>query len=263
MRKDNGSTVKGRSDGRVSDNMDSRTVYVIGDVHGCHDLLVDALKWIRADRDSRGTPGRLIMLGDYIDRGPASRQVIETLMHDVDDLDPIFLRGNHEDMMLRTLRDQNPVMAGGWYMGGGRRTLESYGWSPADGLNFSMIPKEHIDFLASLPLYHEDADRIYVHAGLRPGIPLEKQDPDELLWIRTPFLCSDAWFGKLVVHGHTPCEDGMPEIMRNRINLDTGAFWTGHLTCAAFDPQMPMPRFFRTVRRIEPEMSVVPAAAGD
>lgn len=239
----------------------NRTVYAVGDVHGHYELLTEVLEWIREDREARGVDAQLVMLGDYVDRGPDSRKVVDTLINDVTDLNPVCLLGNHEDMMLQSIREPISEISGAWYLAGGSSTLESYGWSAMKhGTDLSFIPKEHVEFLEKLPLMYEDEDRIYVHAGLRPGVDLQDQTVQDLLWIRHEFLQSDASFGKLVVHGHTPVRKG-PDIHPNRINLDTGAFRTGVLTCAAFDAGCPTPRFFQTGKSLAPAPSKEQVAA--
>ncbi len=222
--------------------------YAIGDVHGCAELLRQALAWIEADAGER--PARVVFLGDYIDRGPDSRGVIDILRRGPAHAghEWIPLMGNHDAMAVA-------ACAGGamemrlWFSNGGIQTLESYAADRPGSRRLdpsAVIPAEDLEFLRSLRASFEDEARIYVHAGLRPGIPLAEQDPEDLLWIRWEFLESDDDFGKLVVHGHTPLESGVPELRPNRLNLDTGAVWTGRLTVAAFDPDRPEPRFYQT-----------------
>lgn len=187
---------------------------VIGDIHGCFDQLqnlLNAVKPIVANHEHK-----FVFLGDYVDRGPDSRKVIDFLMG----LDnAVCLKGNHEDMMVK----QMP----GWLGNGGYSTLFNY-----QGLDEELA--KHIEWLDSLPLYHEDDHRIYVHAGLWPLAPLEEQDAADMLWIRNEFLNSHYDFGKLVVHGHSAVLNN-PEIKTNRINLDTACVFGGKLTAAIFN----------------------------
>jgi serine/threonine protein phosphatase 1 len=196
-----------------------RRHYAIGDVHGRFDLLSRALDEIG---DLEAQDARLVMLGDYVDRGPQSREVVDELMRRSADERVVCLRGNHEEMMLSGLED--PAAALQWLFNGGEATLASYGGKP---------PPEHLAWLRSLPVAYETEHQFFVHAGVRPGLPLDAQKREEMLWIRKPFLDSDEDFGKHVVHGHTPAR--APELRANRSNLDTGAFHTGTLTVAVFD----------------------------
>ena len=223
--------------------------YAIGDVHGRSDLLDQALAWIEADAGPR--PARVVFLGDYVDRGPDSKGVVEILMRGPRQPghEWVPLKGNHDAMLVAACAGARPEHVMLWFVNGGIETLESYapGWRvrrappPCD-----VVPAEHVAFLRDLPCRFEDDARIFVHAGLFPGVPLEEQDEEDLLWIRDEFLHSNHDFGKLVVHGHTPNVSGLPELLPNRLNLDTGAVWTGRLTVAAFDPDARRPRIFQT-----------------
>jgi serine/threonine protein phosphatase 1 len=198
--------------------------YAVGDIHGCHDLLVRLLDRIHRDAERRGGAARMVFLGDYIDRGPDSRAVIATLMagpqRGGDEW--ICLLGNHEDVMLAApgAPDLNAV----WLREGGLTTLASYG---------GVIPDDVRAWCAARPVSFDDGERLFVHAGVRPGVPLAGQSRRDLIWIRGEFLDSDADHGRLIVHGHTPDLDG-PTVRRNRINLDTGVYITGVLTAAVF-----------------------------
>ena len=200
--------------------------FAVGDIHGCFDKLTELLDQCR--RFAKGRPSTFIFLGDYIDRGPDSRRVVQTIM-DMTVADPervIALAGNHEDLLRQT--DTSAGM-GRWLANGGGATLRSYGvTSPRD------LPPAHLAFLRNLPTSYDDGQRLFVHAGIRPGIPLDQQTRDDLLWIREPFLSSDADHGLLIVHGHTPLKSGKPDIRQNRINLDTGAVFGRALTAAVF-----------------------------
>lgn len=220
-----------------------RRLYVIGDIHGRADLLDRMVADIAHDLDERPIEGALtVTLGDYIDRGPDSRGVLDRLARNPFATGFIALKGNHEALLEIFLRD--PSTADHWRRLGGLETLHSYGVDvgplmlgrdyerAAQDLQAAM-PPEHSKFLASLrgPL---TVGRYFLcHAGVRPGVPLARQNEDDLLWIRGEFLDSKTDFGKIVVHGHTPTAD--PEHLPNRINVDTGAFMTGRLTCAVLE----------------------------
>lgn len=195
----------------------------VGDIHGCYDKLLALMKNVAPKpRD------RLVFLGDYIDRGPDSRRVLDALIDLRRSLPrTVCLRGNHEQMLLDALRGDIEAVALYLY-NGGVTTLANYD----DDL--STLPAEHLGFLRALPLYHEEEGFIFVHAGLRPELSLEEQAEQDLLWIREEFLESDYDWGKTVVHGHSP-RPGV-EFRPNRIGLDTGAFLQaaggyGRLSC--------------------------------
>jgi serine/threonine protein phosphatase 1 len=223
---------------------DGLRVYAIGDVHGRFDLLIEMAEKIRADL-AEDPPGKSveIYLGDYVDRGPDARSVIEWLRSQTRICDErICLKGNHEDIFLQFITD--PGIAEYWRDLGGFETLYSFGVQPplariGEALLASheqlmqVLPEEDLQFLQSLPLYASFGDYLFVHAGLRPGVELEKQVEEDLIWIREPFLTSGHDFGQIVVHGHTPGE--APDIRSNRINIDTGAFLTGCLTCLVLE----------------------------
>ena len=203
-------------------------IYVIGDVHGCLIKLTTLVKLCRADAGKH--PARFIFLGDYIDRGPDSRGVIEYLMalqKDQPD-DAICLMGNHEDMLLAAV--DAPDWEENWLRNGGIQTLQSYGAATVAG-----IPPDHIYWMRNLPKFHDDGQRFFVHAGIHPSRPLSRQDEHDFLWIREPFLSSPRDFGRLIVHGHTPLKTGRPDIRTNRLNLDTAAVYGGPLTAAVFE----------------------------
>lgn len=217
-------------------------VYAIGDVHGRADLLRETVTKIDKHRADHPIANALeIFLGDYIDRGPSSFDVIELLSTRVGG-GTICLKGNHEAFLLRFLKD--PSIINEWQRCGGLETLVSYGLEPS--LNLSLedqerlaasladrLPEHHHNFLTALPLSFVLGDYFFVHAGVRPGVALSDQRAEDLLWIREDFLRYEGSFGKVVVHGHTPVTE--PEIRNNRINIDTGAFATGNLTCAVFE----------------------------
>ena len=219
-------------------------VYAVGDVHGRFDLLTDLSEKIHADL--AGDPPETsveIYLGDYVDRGPDARSVLAWLRSPTAVCDKrICLKGNHEDVFLQFIAD--PVVAEYWRDLGGFETLYSYGVKPPMARTgqaksasheqlMRVLPAEDVQFLRSLPLHASFGDYLFVHAGLRPGRTVAEQAEDDLIWIREPFLTSDHDFGQMVVHGHTPVD--APEIRRNRINIDTGAFLTGCLTCLVLE----------------------------
>jgi serine/threonine protein phosphatase 1 len=220
-------------------------VYAIGDVHGRLDLLTTLLSQVEADAADRGGFNNyLVYLGDYVDRGHWSRQVIDLLLSPPPaGFGAVFLRGNHEQAMLDFLEDSSSGVH--WLRFGGLETLASYGVRLAPGANSpevlerarrdlgAALPAAHLSFLRHTRASLSIGDYFFVHAGVRPGVALERQDPQDLLWIREEFLKSDADFGKLVVHGHTISE--LPEIRANRIGIDTGAYATGHLTCLVLE----------------------------
>jgi serine/threonine protein phosphatase 1 len=199
--------------------------YVIPDIHGRSDLLDEAMAAITAR--SGGEAGAIVMLGDYVDKGPDSKQVVDRLLSGVAaDWSLIVLKGNHDAMMLEALRD--PAKMAPWMEKGGDAALASYGGDPA------AVPQSHLDWLDRLSLMHVDAHRLYVHAGVDPEIALDRQSEATLLWKRYPKGFSGG-FGKLhVVHGHDNFPDG-PLLYEGRTNLDTLAWRTGRLTIGIFD----------------------------
>lgn len=212
--------------------------YAIGDVHGRLDLLKRMLEVINDDRRQTG-PARdyLILLGDLIDRGPASRGVIECLMALPRDMRSVFLMGNHEEMMLRVLSDE-PEAVHQWLTFGGYEFAQSYGVEvgklaalhPADAAAVirARVPSAHLDFVEDFADSFTFGDYLFVHAGLRPGRKLDEQDTHDLRWIREEFIDDDSDHGCMVVHGHTI--SAQAEEMENRIGIDTGAYQTGILT---------------------------------
>lgn len=207
--------------------------FAIGDIHGCINLL-EAL-WNKIDFDRE--KDTLVFIGDYIDRGPDSREVVDFVLDLKKKLNVICLRGNHEQMLLtyhlyNTYKDF-------YLMNGGTSTITSYGLVNSDSGKRIDIPAEHLDFFRRLIPYHETDDYIFVHAGLKPGAPLYKQDPTDMIWIRHEFIDSDFDFGKKVVFGHTP----LPKPFRGagKIGIDTGAVYGGKLTCV----QLPEEIFYQ------------------
>ncbi len=203
--------------------------YVIGDIHGLDDLLGAALGEINAR--ARGAAAVIIALGDYVDKGPQSRQVIERLLPGIGGgWKFVALKGNHDAMMVEALRDPSKLAA--WLEKGGDAALASYGGDPA------AVPQAHIAWLDRLPLTHVDAHRLYVHAGVEPGVPLDRQSETTLLWKRYPKGNPDGFGERHVVHGHDNDPEG-PLLYPGRTNLDTAAWRTGRLTVGVFDDDRP------------------------
>jgi serine/threonine protein phosphatase 1 len=222
---------------------DGTRVYAVGDVHGRADLLT-AL-FARVDADLKAHPiakSIQIFLGDYIDRGPQSREVLDLLIARRRRHLMLCLKGNHETYPCRFLDD--PTVLPEWKRLGGVDTLLSYGVTTPAGDDpqtqqdvatafREALPDSHLRFIQSFALSFICGDFFFAHAGVRPGIPLRQQREHDLLWIRDEFLLHQGDFGKIVVHGHTPVRE--PEVRSNRINIDTGACATGRLTCLVLD----------------------------
>lgn len=216
-------------------------IYAIGDIHGRLDLLRASHARILADAQHSAAKRKVVVyIGDYIDRGSESRQVIDLLLDEpLPGFQAVHLRGNHEQALLDFCHDT--AVAPEWFFYGGDATLHSYNVArPAPGggaeallkvqADFkAKLPERHLAFYRSLAMYHREGDYLFVHAGIRPGVPLEEQSERDLLWIRESFLQSDADHGCVVVHGHTITP--RPEMKHNRIGIDTGAYATGRLTC--------------------------------
>ncbi|MEO7786417.1 MAG: metallophosphoesterase family protein [Sphingomicrobium sp.] len=216
-------------------------VYAVGDVHGCLAELEQLLEVIARDID--GYHGRvlLILLGDLVDRGPDSAGVIDCILKGpLPGDEHHVLMGNHEEAMLSVF--EGTIEPRGWLSYGGLQTLESYGiernehFSKGFDLPDRMrqaIPPEHVDFLRSLPDILSIGDYLFVHAGIRPGVPIGQQRSADLRWIRAGFLDSDVDHGLTVVHGHTIRDE--PDIMANRIGIDTGCYAGGKLTALVLE----------------------------
>jgi serine/threonine protein phosphatase 1 len=235
------STVRRTALGETSAKVpEGRRVYAIGDIHGRADLLNRLHAEIALHAREAGAAHNLILyVGDLVDRGPNSNLVVDMVMADPPPgFGKLCLMGNHEAMMLEFLGNIGIGMS--WALNGGAATLASYGvealagdteaeWRRAQRELVAAIPESQLVFLRRLPLYHQEGDYLFAHAGVRPGIALDRQAPDDLLWIREEFLDSDADHGKVVVHGHTVARE--VEIRPNRIGIDTGAYASGRLTC--------------------------------
>ena len=208
--------------------------FAVGDIHGRLDLLERLLDRIEADAVARGAAATVVFTGDYVDRGPDSCGVLERIMagprRPRDRFIP--LRGNHDDLfVLAVRRGRGDLPAWAWTLY--THTQLSYG--VADGPDRDRALRRHADFLTSLPLTHDDGTRLFVHAGIRPGVPLDRQTAEDLTWIREDFLEFRGRLPRRVVHGHTIMGD-RPEVTPNRVSIDTGAYRSGILTAAVFDP---------------------------
>jgi len=206
-------------------------IFAIGDIHGCYDQLTDLLGRIPID----WTNDKLVFMGDYIDRGPKSYEVVEHLIG-LQDVHPgiVFLKGNHEQMLADYLSGKDRVT---YLYNGGQQTLESY-LKHLTPKATHVIPDRHLRFFESLVLFHETESYIFVHAGMRQKVPLDQQVPQDLLWIRDKFIQATYSFGKRVVFGHTPFDE--PRVESNKIGIDTGAVYGNKLTCV----QLPEEIFF-------------------
>jgi serine/threonine protein phosphatase 1 len=214
-----------------------RRVYAIGDVHGCAEQLVNLHALIAADLARRPAGSALLLhIGDYVDRGPNTAGVIEHLAggSPIPGADMVNLLGNHEHTMIEALSGDRAAGTD-WLFAGGRPSLESYGVDPDSPRDTwaAAVPASHHAFLRGLPLMHREGGYAFVHGGVRPGVPLDKQVRDDLLRLRQPFLYSEQDFGAVVVHGHTPVK--APVIKHNRIAIDTGAVFGGLLTCLVLE----------------------------
>jgi serine/threonine protein phosphatase 1 len=223
-------------------------LYAIGDIHGHLGLLQAAHELIATDMAQHG-PGQVIHVGDLVDRGPDSRDVIDYLMQGQGQgQDWVVLKGNHDRMFTRFLRDpaeQDPGLKSeySWLHPrlGGATTLASYGVAKADDRPVAKVhadaraavPRAHLDYLDALPTSHLAGEALFVHAGIRPGVPLDQQTETDLLWIRDAFLIEAVSFGPLVVHGHTAIDQATH--YGNRINLDSGAAYGGPLSAVVIE----------------------------
>lgn len=220
-------------------------VYAVGDVHGRFDLFKRLLTIAKRDHAARlPVATRVILLGNIVDRGPDSAAMVQGCMHLTAATDRfVVLKGNHEAMMVEALNG-NLTVYDHWLGFGGRETLLSWGvdWSvahsPATPENLRIAARtvgaEALAWLAALPLHHQYESHLFVHAGIRPGIPLRKQSAEDLLWITDDFLKSDVPHGVTVVHGHSIHEAG-PMIRPNRIGIDTGAYYSDRLTAVGLE----------------------------
>jgi serine/threonine protein phosphatase 1 len=232
--------------GRMPKVPDGTLVYAVGDVHGRADLLEKMHAAIL--KDSLDVPAErkvVVYLGDYVDRGPGSKKVVDILLErPLPGFERVHLMGNHEAFLIEFLND---LEAGpGWFFNGGLATLSSYGVKIGkhDELSYDVLqrvqeefrdkmPEEHRDFYKNLEFSRTEGDFFFVHAGIRPGVPLDNQTDEDMLWIREEFLGSEEDYGKVIVHGHTITWE--PEVRANRIGIDTGAFASGVLTALVLE----------------------------
>lgn len=222
---------------------DNQRIYCIGDIHGRADLLQQLHKKILSDADNYPGKKTIVYLGDYVDRGEQSRQVIESLLSGpLPDFDPIYLMGNHEQIMLNFI--DYPEAAASWLSFGGREAINSYGIQLAHipGTREvvelarqldNKLPDAHREFLQNCESSWQCGSYYFVHAGIYPGVALDKQLLEDQLWIREEFLESKIDHGAIIVHGHSITEE--PELLPNRIGIDTGAYITGVLTCLVLE----------------------------
>ena len=234
-------STKRRSPPRTGFVPSGTCVYAIGDIHGRVDLLRALHAQIAADAEQRTASRKVVVyIGDYIDRGADSREVIDLLLDEpLAGFEPVYLRGNHEQALLDFYQDTAITPA--WLSYGGDATLYSYHVaSPAPGDSAdrllqaqsefkAKLPPRHLAFYRALALHHREGDYLFVHAGIRPGVALESQTAQDLMWIREAFLRSPADHGYIVVHGHSITS--RPDSKPNRIGIDTGAYASNVLTC--------------------------------
>jgi len=214
-----------------------RRVYAIGDIHGCARQLADLHEIIAEDLARRPIASALLLhIGDYVDRGADTAGVLERLVtgSPISETETINILGNHDDTMWHALSGDRAA-ATDWLFAGGRSALESYGIDPDSRRETwpESVPASHLEFLESLPLRHQEGGYLFVHAGIRPGVPLEQQSREDMLRIRQPFLYTERDLGAVVVHGHTPVKE--PQVRHNRIDIDTGAVFGGLMTCVVLE----------------------------
>ncbi|MEM8616486.1 MAG: metallophosphoesterase family protein [Pseudomonadota bacterium] len=214
--------------------------YVIGDIHGQYDQLCSLLnaiesrhRWKHADKKAI-----LVYLGDYIDRGSQSRLVIDRALKGVEGFESVFLKGNHEDLILRCLESEERSVWNTWMTAGGEQTLKSLGYDlfyeQYDPARLAeALGERRLNWLHGLKVFYRNSDFLCVHAGLLPNTSFEDQKDKDMIWIRKKFLDSDFDFGFGVIHGHTPSD--RPVVKPNRIGIDTGAGHGGELTALIVD----------------------------
>lgn len=222
-----------------------KQIYAIGDIHGRDHLLERMYDRIKTDpyRSKISETPIIIHIGDYVDGGPNSDKVIDRVMRGIVGFENIALMGNHEDLLLKCLDTDDRDVWWNWISNGGDRTLEALGVSTRFGgydpkALSEALGQKRIEWLKQLPLYHFNGRYLFVHAGIVPGIQLSEQKPKDMLWIRSRFLESDVDHGYTVVHGHTQTHE--PELLPNRIGIDTGAARPKTLTAVAlFEGEQP------------------------
>jgi serine/threonine protein phosphatase 1 len=213
--------------------MDKR-IFAVGDLHGCYEKLAAMMEILPWDKESGDV---LLFIGDYIDRGPNSREVVDFLVKlKRKGGDIIFLKGNHEKMLLDYYIEQKDQML--YVANGGAETIASY-VEGGIGRKAFVLPEDHLEFLLSLRLYYETDDYIFVHAGLRDGVPLNLQAEEDLLWIREEFIYSAFDWNKRIIFGHTALET--PFVTPGKIGIDTGAVYGNRLTAV----ELPKMKFYQ------------------
>jgi serine/threonine protein phosphatase 1 len=218
----------------VKENLMSRT-YAVPDLHGRYDLLSVAIEKI--SQHSRGAIAKIVTLGDYVDRGPESRRVMERLVNlSLEALPLVALKGNHEAMMWECCKNLSEL--GWWVKNGGDQTLSSYGQRATPTLQLTAVPAAHLDWIAKLPSIYVDQHRIFVHAGVDESLPLDHQHDQVLLWKRYTEGFKKGHGRRHVVHGHDARPDG-PVLTKGRTNLDTMGWKTGRLVIGVFDDDVP------------------------
>jgi len=216
-----------------------RRVYAIGDIHGCDAQLGNLHALIAEDLARRPIDSAVLLhIGDYVDRGADTAGVLSRLAGGppLDSIRTINLLGNHDETMLHALSGDRAA-ATDWLFAGGKPALESYGIDPESPRDswLPQIPSGHLEFLRGLMLCHQEGGYFFVHAGVRPGIALDRQTREDMLRIRQPFLYTEQDLGAVVVHGHTPVKE--PVVRHNRIAIDTGAVFGGQLTCVMLESE--------------------------
>jgi serine/threonine protein phosphatase 1 len=222
-------------------------LYCIGDIHGRLDLLSALHQKIEEDAEHYKGIKTIVYLGDYVDRGMDSKGTIDCLLEDrFPDFKKVFLLGNHEQLLLQFLLNNDPGIASNWLQYGGLMTLVSYGVEfrgipTAKDINRirkefeEKLPATHLSFIQNLRFSYEAGDYFFVHAGIKPKVKLQNQQPEDLIWIRNEFLNSELFHEKIIVHGHSV--SSKPEYLPNRIGIDTGAYYSGKLSCAVFEAE--------------------------
>jgi len=231
-------------------------IYSVGDLHGYLDTFLEMLKNIKEyhEQAHEDRPAHLVLLGDYVDRGPKSRQILDLLIADSHDLltwfaERVYLKGNHEDMMAEACLDPGSISVRHWIDNGGNTTVMSYIESDDDSR--VVIPRSHIDWIQARPLYHQYGPWLFVHAGIDPRVRdienIGSQLPNTLMWVRNVFLDCNETYPWRVVHGHTPVvfegvgrDRSTPVFKPNRINVDTSAYITERLTAVVLDEDNPV-----------------------
>ena len=222
--------------------------YAIGDVHGRSDLLQAMISFCEEDAARRGSTPRIIFLGDIVDRGRDAKGCLDIVGRALADHPAsVFLRGNHDDWFLRFLENDRRQLRT-WFHDGGRETIDSYCDLDIDDARRLILTRYpvHLDLIRRSLFMVEDGPLLFTHAGVRPGVALGKQSPDDLMWIREPFLDHRGKLPRIIVHGHSIMNPPRPVVTENRISLDTGACRTGRLSVLIVDQAERELSFFQT-----------------